>query len=163
MYSIKLGYDKALERINSLIDNGHHSESLVTSVFTVEKTIRRTFKQLIVTQGFKRTMADKIVKQSNGLNKLIDNWEIYAPKNRKFSDLIENDDIKIIKEAATMRNKLIHGEKVFSLEICKQETEKVLKSLERIKNCFEKEYAYSGWEIIKEKKRRKNNNASKVK
>ncbi|MDC9723962.1 MAG: hypothetical protein PSN34_14485 [Urechidicola sp.] len=163
MYSVRLGYDKAIKRINKLAKNGHHSESLVTSVFTVEKTLRRTFRQLIVSSGFKSTIADKIVKQSNGLNRIIQNWELYDPKHRKFSTLIENGEIKTIKEAASMRNKLIHGEKVFSLEICKQETENVLKALDKIKNCFENEYGYSGWKIAKGRKNSKLHIDPKVK
>ena len=163
MYSVRLGYAKALEQINKLVKNGHHSESLVTSVFTVEKTLRRTFRQLVVSSGFKSTIADKIVIQSNGLDRLIKNWEIYDPNHRKFSTLISNGEIKTIKEAASMRNKLIHGEKVFSLEIYKKETKNVLNALEKIKNSFEKEYGYSGWETAKGRKNSKLHIDPKVK
>jgi hypothetical protein len=62
MYPVKLGYNTAKKRIDELTQNGHHSESLVTSVFTAEKTIRRTLRQLIVSAGFKSTIANKIIK-----------------------------------------------------------------------------------------------------
>lgn len=155
MYSVRLGYNKALERIDELVKNGHHSESFVTTVFTIEKTLRRTFRQLVVSSGFKSTIADKIVKQSNGLNRLIQNWEFYDPNHKKFSSIIASREIKTIREAASMRNKLIHGERVYNLEIYKKETQKVLKSLEKIKNCFENEYGYSGWKTAKGRKKSK--------
>lgn len=163
MYSVRLGYDSALKRINKLVENEHHSESFVTAVFTVEKTLRRTFRQLVVSSGFKSSIAEKIVKQSNGLHKLIENWELYDPEHKKFSDIITNQDIKTIREAASMRNKLIHGEKVFSLEICKKETINVLTSLENIKDCFESEYGYSGWKTAKGRKISKLHTDPKVK
>lgn len=163
MYSVRLGYDKALKRINKLIKNGHHSESLVTSVFTVEKTLRRTFRQLIVSSGFKSEIADKILKQSNGINRLIENWQIYDPKHRKFTDIVSNENIKTVKDAATMRNKLIHGEKVYSLDICKKETENVLKALQKIKDSLDNEYGYSGWETAKGRKVSKLHTDPKVK
>jgi hypothetical protein len=152
MYSVRLGYNKALNRINALVKNGHHSESLVTSVFTVEKTLRRTFRQLVVSSGFKSEIADKILKQSNGINKLMDNWQFYDPKHRKFTEIVSNKNVKTIKESATMRNKLIHGEKVYSLDVCKSETENVLKTLQEIKECLDNEYGYSGWETAKARK-----------
>lgn len=152
MYSVRLGYNKALKQINKLVKNGHHSESLVTSVFTVEKTLRRTLRQLVVSSGFKSKIADKIIQQSNGLNRLIENWELYDPNHRKISSIIANEDIKTIKEVATMRNKLIHEEKVYSIDICKEQTKNILNALEKIKVCFDNEYGYSGWEIAKGRK-----------
>ena len=152
MYPIRLGYDNALKRINKLIDNEHYAESFVTAVFTIEKTLRRTFRQLVVSSGFKSSLAEKIVKQSNGLHKLIDNWELYDPNHNKFSNIVTSEDITTIKEAATIRNKLIHGEKVYNVKIYIEQTQKVLISLEKIKNSFEIEYGYNGWKTAKGRK-----------
>jgi uncharacterized protein YutE (UPF0331/DUF86 family) len=152
MYPVRLGYNTAKKRINELIKNGHHSESLVTSVFTAEKTIRRTLRQLIVSAGFKSTIANKIIKRFNGVYQLIDAWELYDPKHRKLTDIVAAADIQIIKEAAQKRNKLIHGEQVFKLDLCKAETEKVLKAFDRIKVKFDQEYNYSGWTNISTRK-----------
>jgi len=152
MYPVRLGYNTAKKRINELIKNGHHSESLVTSVFTAEKTIRRTLRQLIVSAGFKSTISNKIIKRFNGVYQLIDAWELFDPKHRKLTDIVFAADIQIIKEAAQKRNKLIHGEQVFKLDLCKAETEKVLKALDRIKVKFDQEYNYSGWTNISTRK-----------
>lgn len=148
MYPIRLGYDTAIKRINKLTTNGHHAESLITSVFTAEKTIRRTLQQLIISSGFKSVIANKIIKRLNGIYQLIDAWEIYDPHHRKLSEIIDVNDIKTIKEAAQKRNKLIHGERVFNLEVYKKETKEVLNALNRIKNKFDNEYNYSGWTNI---------------
>ncbi len=57
MYSVTLGFDSAIDRIQSLPDSGFSSEALVTSVFTAEKTLRRTLRQLMVSSGFISTQA----------------------------------------------------------------------------------------------------------
>jgi len=163
MYSVRLGYETAMKRIGELTKNGHHSESLVTSVFTAEKTIRRTLRQLIISAGFKSIIANKIIRRLNGLYQLIDAWELYDPEHRKLSDIVMQEDIRTIKETAQKRNKLIHGEQVFKLELCKDETIKVLEALDRIKTEFDNEYGYSGWTNISTRKISNLHNDPKVK
>jgi len=152
MYPVRLGYNTAKKRIGNLTKNGHHPESLVTSVFTAEKTIRRTLKQLIISAGFKSTIATKIIKRLNGMNQLVDAWELYDPRHRKLTDIVGPNDIQAIKEASQKRNKLIHGEQVFKLDLCKDETKKVIDALDRIKDKFDQEYNYSGWTNISARK-----------
>ncbi len=143
--------------------NGHHSESLVTSVFTAEKTIRRTLRQLIVSAGFKSIIANKIIKRLNGVYQLVDAWELYDPQHRKLTEVVSVADIQIIKEAAQKRNKLIHGEQVFKLDLCRDETKKVLDALDRIKSKFDQVYNYSGWTNISTRKVSKLHTDPKVK
>ncbi|HEY9220918.1 MAG TPA: hypothetical protein VIO43_04980 [Lutibacter sp.] len=152
MYPIKLGYNKAKERIFDLSKNNHHAESLITSVFTAEKTFRRTLRQLVVSAGFKSIIADKIMKCHRGLSQIIDAWEIFDPHHRKLGIIIRSEDLFTIKDAAQKRNKLVHGEKVFKLSDCKEDTVKVLEALDRIKNTFDIEYGYSGWKTAKSRK-----------
>lgn len=61
MYPVSIGYAGAIQRINELLRNGHDAEALVTTAFTIEKTLRRTLRQLVVSAGFRSTDADKIV------------------------------------------------------------------------------------------------------
>jgi hypothetical protein len=117
-------------------------------VFTAEKTIRRTLRQLIVSSGFKSIIASKVIGRFNGVYQLVDAWELYDPQHRKLTDVVSANDIKIIKEAAQKRNKLIHGEQVFKLDLCKEETKKVIEALDNIKRQFDTEYGYSGWTNI---------------
>ena len=146
MYPVRLGYKAAISRINKLIKNGHYPEALVTSMFTVEKTLRRTLRQIVVSAGFASKQADKIVAHLKGLDAVKNSWEIYEPNNKKLTELIPQEDWKQFKEAATMRNKMIHGERVYELETCKNEAVKVLAALDKLKTNFDVTYGYSGWE-----------------
>lgn len=145
MYPVRLGYSTAVNRINKLIVNGHHAEALVTSMFTVEKTFRRTLRQIVVSAGFASKYADKIVGNLRGLDALKKAWELYEPNNTQLSDIIPPVDWKLFKDAAEMRNKMVHGERVYGLETCKNECTKVLEALDRLKVDFDGRYGYSGW------------------
>lgn len=145
MYPVKLGYDTAVNRIRMLITNGHHPEALVTSMFTVEKTLRRTLRQIVVSAGFASKYADKIVGNLRGLDALKKAWELYEPNNISLSSIISASDWKLFKDVAEMRNKMVHGERVYQLETCRKEAEEVLIALNRLKNDFDSRYGYSGW------------------
>jgi hypothetical protein len=145
MYSVRLGFEEAIKRIQELAKNGHFAESLVTSTFTAEKTIRRTLRQLVVSAGFKSTIADKILNNIRGLEALKKNWEFYEPNHMKLTDIISSEDWKIIKDNSERRNDLVHGTRVFSLSLCKTETTKNIAALSNLKRTFDNTYGYSGW------------------
>ena len=149
MYPVKLGYSTAISRINALTANGHHAEALVTSAFTAEKTLRRTLRQLVVSAGFPSRIADKVIGGFRGLEAVKNAWELYDPKHRKLTDLLAQVDWKALKEAAEMRNKLVHGERVYSLSACQQSTTSVLAALSNVKSKLDSEYGYSGWTAAK--------------
>lgn len=92
MYPVRLGYDSAVKRIRKLMKNDHHPEALVTSMFTVEKTLRRTLRQIVVSAGFASKYADKIVGNLRGLDALKKAWEIYEPSNVQLSSIIPSAD-----------------------------------------------------------------------
>jgi len=145
MYPVRLGFSVAISRINSLLKNGHDAEALVTAVFTVEKTLRRTLRQLVVSAGFISRMADKISGSLRGLDSVKNAWEIYDPRHRKLTELVPARDWSVIKEAAEMRNKLVHGERVYALASCRKTAKDVLAVLANLKTILETEYGYSGW------------------
>lgn len=153
MYPVGIGYTGAIARINELTSNGHHAEALVTSVFTVEKTLRRTLRQLIVSAGFRSTISEKIVKDLRGLDSIKKAWEFYDASHRLLPDVVGNADWKKFQDAATMRNKLIHGERVYKLDDCQQHAADVLAALDRVKAILDREYGYSGWEKLRIRKR----------
>lgn len=152
MYPVKLGFDAAINRIKSLSKNGHHAESLVTSVLTTEKTLRRTLKFLIVSCGFKSVIADKIINTIRGLDAIKNSWEFYEPDHKKLTDIISSHDWQVIANCASMRNQLVHGIKVYNLDLCKDETKNVIKSLKNIKKNLEDYYGYSGWKLMRGRK-----------
>lgn len=145
MYPIKLGYSTALNRINALTTNGHYAEALVTSAFTVEKTLRRTLRQIVISAGFPSRIADKIIGALRGLEAIKNAWEIYDPKHRKLTDLLAPMDWKGLKDAAEMRNKLVHGERVYSISAYQQTVSSLLVALANVKLALDTEYGYSGW------------------
>lgn len=64
MYPISVGFQSALDRIKLLIENGHHAEALVTSVFTFEKIVMRSLRGAITARGFTSKQADRIIGRS---------------------------------------------------------------------------------------------------
>ena len=71
MYPISLGLDAAILRIEKLNENGHHAEALLTTVFTYEKTLKRTVRIAILARGFSSRQADLLMKKG-GLQSLIE-------------------------------------------------------------------------------------------
>ena len=71
MYPVKLGYKDAVKRVRTLIENGHDAEALLTAMFTAEKTLYRTLRQLVISSGFpqrKQTSLWASSKESRTLN-----------------------------------------------------------------------------------------------
>lgn len=153
MYPVSIGFGGAVQRINALVTNGHDAESLVTAAFTVEKTLRRTLRQIILSAGFPSSISDKIVRSLGGLEKLRSSWEIYDPRHRKLAQLITKADWDIFTRAAQMRNELVHGVRVYDLVECRAQTAAVLAALHRLKALLDQEYGYSGWERARIRKK----------
>lgn len=153
MYPVSIGYAGAVQRITDLTNNGHHAEALVTTAFTVEKTLRRTLRHLAVSAGFRSTMAEKIVKDLRGLDAIKKAWEFYDPTHRNLPAIVGNAEWQAFQGAATMRNKLIHGERVYKLAECQTQAADALAALNRAKAVLDREYGYSGWERLKVRKK----------
>lgn len=149
MYPVSLGFNGAIKRINGLLRNGHHAEALATSVFTVEKTMRRTLKQLVVSSGFRSTTAQKIVDRSRGLDALKSVWEFYDPSHRTLVEILNDRDWQTVTSAAAKRNKMVHGARVYNLSDCESEAKAVLIALNNIRATFDSEYGYSGWTTMR--------------
>src|SRR5208283_4803072 len=129
MYPVRLGYDKAVKRIRALIKNGHDAEALVTSVFTIEKTLRRVLRAMIVSAGFPSVQASILMKKFDGLNKIKEVWECFDPANKKLSNFVAQTTLEAIAETQSKRNDLVHGTRVFSLNVCKREATRALMAL----------------------------------
>jgi len=151
MYPVKLGYDGAVTRIEALLTNGHSAEALVTTAFTVEKTVRRTLKQLVISAGFTSRSADQILKGLRGFAALRQAWRLYDPRERDFGQVVPPGTLGSIERTAEMRNKLVHGERVYDLEECAAQTRLALAALGSIKTSFDAEYGYSGWTVGKKR------------
>lgn len=145
MYPVRLGFGVAVQRVNALVANGHNAESLVTAIFTIEKTMRRTLRQIVVSAGFTSKTADKIVRRLNGLHALNTAWELYDPKNRKLTEIVAPADWKVVADSAEIRNNMVHGTRVYSQAYYQAQTVAVMAALNNIKQAFDGEYGFSGW------------------
>lgn len=155
MYPVTLGYDEAKKRIESLLRDGYCSEALVTAVFTAEKMLRRTLRQIIVSAGFTSKSAEQLIIFAKGLTALKEQWLIYEPNQRSLVDVIGNQEWQQICTLAKMRNKLIHGIRVYEADYCKEQAEKFLFTLDAVKQKLEETYGYSGWDRLSSRKKSK--------
>lgn len=151
MYPVSLGYEEAKRRILKLVENGHHAESLVTTTFTVEKILRRTLKQLVISSGFTSSHADRIVGNFRGFDSLKSNWDLYDPHGEKLTSIISDRDWKTFKESSEMRNQLVHGLAVYNLEKCHEQTGKLMAAMDSLKTELDRRYGFSGWSKIKKR------------
>jgi hypothetical protein len=145
MYSADDGYDKAEQRIKRLLIGHFNSEALVTSVFTAEKTLRRTLRELIVRAGFISSHADKLFETIRGVDAIKRHWIFFDPQHRTLVSLLPPAHWRTIQVAATMRNKMVHGERVYSTQECIDYTNALLAAIREMVDIFEREYSYSGW------------------
>ncbi len=127
----------------------------MTAVFTVEKMLRRTLRQMIVSAGFTSKAAEKLINSATGLNALKERWFIYEPNHKSLVEIIGNSDWQQIDTLAKMRNKLIHGVRVYEIEECKKQAEKLLFILDNVKQKLDASYGYSGWERLSSRKKSK--------
>jgi len=153
MYSVRLGFESAKKRINNLIKNGHHAEALLTSVFTFEKTIHRTLKQLVVSSGFKNTDATKLLRKIQGFKNQKEIWSCFDPNGKNLPEIIGNKHWQHINKAVKMRNDLVHGTRVYNLNLCKEMAENILELLDQSVASFNAEYGYDGWSRVSIRKK----------
>jgi len=151
LYPVTLGYQTAINRISLLMSNGHHAEALVTGMFTTEKTLRRTLRQIVVSAGFASKYADKIVSDLRGLDAIKKAWELYEPNNKKLTEILSPTDWELFKEGASMRNSMIHGGRVYKLDNCEKMAKEILAALDNVKKQFDSMYGYSGWETYQKR------------
>jgi hypothetical protein len=156
MYPISAGVEDATNRINRLLKDGYHSEALVTSVFTVEKTMRRVLRQLVVSAGFNSNQANRYMKKLSGINSVKEHWEFFDPDHRKLPDIIGQDDWRKMASEKTgfsyMRNQLIHGIRTYNLSECEAGAKEVILVLQRLVVVFNQTYGYDGWSRATQRK-----------
>jgi hypothetical protein len=131
LYPISLGFDEAVNRIEALLNNGHDAEALVTSVFTLEKTMRRSLKIAILARGFSLKQSQRFTERK-GFNELKEMWDLFDKEYRTLPVFVGNQDWQNIPTAVDMRNKLVHGAKVYKLTECKIFADHVLAALKKL-------------------------------
>jgi hypothetical protein len=148
MYPIHLGFDDAIERIQELRRNGHSAEALLSSVFSTEKTLRRTLRQLVVSAGFTSKQSQALCSTIRGFGAIKKNWPVFDPNGRNLPSLLPSDEWKNITVAVEMRNKLVHGTRVYDSAICDQQSEAMIRALSALRHSFQDVYGFDGWERL---------------
>ncbi|MET3648948.1 hypothetical protein [Phyllobacterium ifriqiyense] len=152
MYPVSIGFDQALERIEALLENGHHAEALVTSIFTFEKLVKRSLRRAVMARGFSRQQADTIMGKE-GFEKLKNIWPVFERKHRPLPSILGNV-WEPIPKAKSMRNDLVHGNKVYDLDECQNKAKEVLAALRALHAFIKQDYGSDPW---KEQPRPKTN------
>jgi hypothetical protein len=143
MYPVKLHFDKVLRRIRKLLSNGHSAEALVTSVFTFEKLIKRSLRHAIVARGFTVEQVS-ILLDRKGFEELQRMWEVFERDHKRLPEIL-GSTWQNMPKAKTMRNHLVHGNKVYSLDDCKSYARDVLTALEKLHEYVIDEYGADPW------------------
>lgn len=146
MYPVSLGYAQAVARIQQLLTNGHSAEALLTSVFTFEKTLRRSLKYCIVARGFTSTQSEEILGR-RGFQELTRLWPCFAPRHQTLMAFV-GKNWQHVQPAVTMRNKLVHGERVFKLAECNSAATQVLDALNDFRNQLQANVGFDGWSRV---------------
>jgi hypothetical protein len=152
MYPVRLGFDAAAKRIKSLVQHGHHAEALVTSVFTLEKTIRRSLRLAIISRGFTGKQADQLLGRK-GFEELKNVWDVFEKNHTALPKFVGNQHWQFVPEAVRRRNQLVHGARVYSLAESKLYAEHTLAAIMRLRACMIADYGVDPW--TKQKGRRK--------
>ena len=145
MYPVSLGYPEAVKRVRTLLKNGHDAEAMLTSVFTLEKTLYRTLRQLVVSAGFPSVQADHLMAKFRGIENIKQIWACFDPQNEGLQSFLPKATLLAITAAQTKRNSLVHGKAVFKLADCRQATEEVLQALEEVRTLMDERYGFDGW------------------
>ena len=149
MYPVSLGYPEAVKRVRALLNNGHDAEAMLTSVFTLEKTLFRTLRQLVVSAGFPSVQADDLMAKFRGIENIKQVWACFDPLHEGMSSFVPQTTLQKISTAQKKRNDLVHGKKVFKLSDCRQTTEEVLQALDEVRTLLEARYGFDGWSKMK--------------
>ncbi len=133
MYPVSKGFAEVSARLSALIDNGHHAEALLASVFALEKTVRRSLRFCALNRGFSSKQCDKIFANM-GFKDMTEAWPVFEKDHRTLPIFIGNNDWQHVPEAVAMRNKMVHGARVYQLAECKEKAEFVRTAIDALRN-----------------------------
>jgi hypothetical protein len=151
MYPISLGFDEAVNRLEALLANQHPAEALVTSVFTLEKTMRRGLKLAILARGFSAKQSQRMI-EGKGFKDIKEMWDLFDKDYQTLQQFIGNDKWQYIPQAVQMRNKMVHGIRVYDLEKCSVYANQVVAALRQLRAAIQDQYGYDPWKKIRGKR-----------
>jgi hypothetical protein len=152
MYSVRLGFKAAIKRIGALRRNKHNAEALVTSVFTLEKLMRRSLRIAMLSRGFTSAQATRLIGRK-GFQDIKEMWDIFDRQHRTLHSMIGNNEWQHVPKAIEMRNKLVHGQQVFRAKNCDTYTRHVLAALKKLHREVCSDYCSDPWTVLKARKK----------
>ena len=147
MYPTSIGFPAALDRIKELQSEAFHAEALVTSVFTLEKLMRRSMRITILARGFTSKQADRLL--GRGFDQLQKQWDIFDPMHEKLITILGSVDWQNIDKAVTARNRMVHGARAYDQNDCRRMTDHVVGALKKLHAEIIRRYGIDPWERIK--------------
>ena len=152
MYPAKQGYVEVDKRLNALINNGNHDEALLASVFVMEKTIRRTLRYCALNRGFTSRQCNKIFKYMS-FDAMKRVWPVFERDHRTLPEFIGNNVWQHVPEAVKMRNKIVHGSRVYNLSDCREKALRVKDAIEVLRNTAMQDLGCDPWNRLPGKKK----------
>jgi hypothetical protein len=144
VYPVRIGFDEVLQRISALQGNGHHAEALVTSVFTLEKLMRRGMRMAILSRGFTSKHATHLLDRK-GFRDLREMWDVFDKEHQSLPNFIGQQTWRHVPEAVDMRNHLVHGQEVYSLAKCETYARHVVAALSKLHGQISTNYGHDPW------------------
>jgi hypothetical protein len=118
----------------------------LTSVFTFEKTLRRALKYCIVARGF-TSMQSAAILGRRGFKELQGLWPCFS-RNHETLPVFIGASWQHVPSAVDMRNKLVHGERVFKLTDCEAAANQVLTALLAFRAKLQVQMQFDGWSRV---------------
>lgn len=144
MYPVSLGYAEAERRISRLLENGHYAEALVTVFFTIEKTLKRTLIFSAIRRGFTSKQAQDLFGRSS-FKDLKEMWHLFYKEPIGLPDLFSGSSWQHICKAQEMRNRLVHGQRVFKLDECHSRAQALLAVHRELREKLMNDIGFDGW------------------
>jgi hypothetical protein len=113
VYPVRFGFIEVRRRFDALLANGHYAEALRASVFAFEKTLKRTLRYCALNRGFGSKQCDKLFDRM-GFQQMQNAWPVFERDHRTLAEFVGQNDWPHVPSAVTMRNKLVHGERVMN-------------------------------------------------
>lgn len=147
MYPIGQGYEEANNRLDALLANGHSAEALLASVFAMEKTIRRSLRFCVMNRGLSSKQCN-IILSNKGFRDMVDMWPVFEKEHRSLPEFVGQAFWQHVQEAVTMRNKMVHGSRVYDLKICAEFATKVRAAMGELRTRSVSELNCDPWKTL---------------
>lgn len=144
MYPVTFGFDEVNTRLDALARNDLHAEALLAGIFAFEKSVRRALRYCALNRGFTSKQCDDLFANV-GFRNMVRMWPVFEKNHRTLQDFVGSQVWQHVPGAVTMRNKMVHGARVYSPDDCKDKTASVRKAIEAFRDKSISELGCDPW------------------